>query len=522
VLMQIESVLQQRAAAAHGMPVKVRILSAACSSGEEVYSLSAIARSVMGLFPNLTVELVGWDIDPVSLKKARKAVYQRAALNEIPQRFRNMLQFDYQGDSQTWAVPDLIKRPCSFRVINLVSPPPIDEAFDVVLCRNMLIYFDQQKIEAILKYIRSIMKEDARLLVGVSEVSAISKAHFLTCGNSLFQVKRTAATPQAVHADSGSIRKQQFDNEILVVDDEPTLGEIYSAILAEDRYKVTVCTSSAGLADRIKSGRFGLVISDLMMPDVNGMELLKTVRSEGYKGAFVLVSGNVDAVLAKRALALGCNDVLLKPVESRELLRVAKTYVQPPAADFGTPDLVLLGASTGGTEVLISMLANSPKDSPPVLVVQHITPNMAAAYAERLALASGLRLGEMKQDEVLRRGHLYIALNDYHIGVKRTGKGFRLQISHEPPISGHRPSVDFLFESAAGTGAKCAAAIMTGMGRDGADGMLSLKKSGSKTFAQSEVTCMVFGMPKEAIKLGAVDVVASPAEIASQIRKLAS
>jgi two-component system chemotaxis response regulator CheB len=522
MLMQVESILQKRATDAKGAATKLKILSAACSTGEEVYSIAAIGRSVAVLFPHISVEVCGWDVDPVSLKKARRAEYRPEASSEIPERFRSLLLGGDVAPIKNWMVPEFLKRICSFRVVNIAAPVPQGEVFDIILCRNMLIYFDAKSIDRIMTSLRSLMHDDSRLLVGVSEVSVVSPRHFTNCGNSLYEVKQKQIVETAPLMKPKAKPSEGDGNAILVVDDEPDLGEIYETVLTGAGFNVVCCTSAASAMTMMKSINVGLIISDLVMPQMNGLQFLKHVRKGGYKGAFVLVSGNVDANIAKEALSNGCDDVILKPIESRDLIRLGNSCISRDETSElkGKVDLVLLGASTGGTEVLVSMLRDFPKNGPPVLVVQHITHNMAGDFAKRLADTSGLTLGQMKNDEVLQRGHLYIALHDYHIGVKKFSQGYRLQISFETTISNHRPSVDFLFNSASVSGAGCAAALMTGMGRDGADGMLALKNAGARTFAQNESTSMVFGMPKEAIKLGCVDIIASPDEISKQIRKM--
>ena len=166
------------------------------------------------------------------------------------------------------------------------------------------------------------------------------------------------------------------------------------------------------------------------------------------------------------------------------------------------PDLILLGASTGGTDALNKLLTNFPTRSPPVLIVQHIPANFAKAFAERLISNSGLKLGEMRSGALLKEGHIYISLEDAHIGVKKHGGEYQLELSYSPPMNRHRPSVEYLFQSCLPFANKVAATILTGMGNDGAQSLAELKKRGGITFAQSEESCVVFGMPKEAIKLG--------------------
>lgn len=172
------------------------------------------------------------------------------------------------------------------------------------------------------------------------------------------------------------------------------------------------------------------------------------------------------------------------------------------------PDLIVIGASTGGTEALTQLLQNfgAFKATPPLLVVQHIPPEFAAAFAKKLATVSQIKLSSMEPNVALEKNHLYMATGDYHIGVKKTGSVLRLELSQTPPMASHRPAVDFLFNTVAKIkGIHVLAALLTGMGKDGAMGMKRLKDQGALTLAQDEESSTVFGMPKEAIRLKAVD-----------------
>jgi two-component system chemotaxis response regulator CheB len=181
------------------------------------------------------------------------------------------------------------------------------------------------------------------------------------------------------------------------------------------------------------------------------------------------------------------------------------------------PDLILIGASTGGTQALVHLLKDMPYEiCPPVMVVQHIPEFFSKAFRQRLMDASGLKAGEMHDGQALRAGHLYMALGSYHIAVIRSGKKLLLKLSQDPPILGHRPSVEYLFQSAARINdLSITAILLTGMGRDGAQGLKSLNMNGAFTIAQDPNSSTVFGMPKEAIMLGAVDLIGSPLEIRS-------
>jgi two-component system chemotaxis response regulator CheB len=172
----------------------------------------------------------------------------------------------------------------------------------------------------------------------------------------------------------------------------------------------------------------------------------------------------------------------------------------------GPAEVIVIGASTGGPDALTELLRAMPPGSPPVVVVQHIAPALAHGFAERLARNAGLRLGESATGVLLQPDTIYLALDARHIGVRKGLLGPILVIDDGPPVSGHRPSVDYLFSSMARARgeSRVFAALLTGMGRDGAEGLKSLLDAGAFTVAQDEASCAVYGMPKEAVRLGAV------------------
>jgi two-component system chemotaxis response regulator CheB len=170
--------------------------------------------------------------------------------------------------------------------------------------------------------------------------------------------------------------------------------------------------------------------------------------------------------------------------------------------------LIAIGASTGGTEAIQQVLTQFPEDVPPLAIVQHIPPKFSAAFAKRLDRVCRFEVKEAEDGDLFRPGLALVAPGDFHLLVRRSGAGFRAVVKQGPRVCYQRPSVDVLFESVA-TAAKSSAAgiLLTGMGADGASGLLKMKCAGAYTIAQNEATCVVFGMPREAIELGAVDAV---------------
>ncbi len=178
---------------------------------------------------------------------------------------------------------------------------------------------------------------------------------------------------------------------------------------------------------------------------------------------------------------------------------------QPPSSTAPAP-LILIGASTGGTEAIREVLVRMPAEAPPILIAQHMPEGFTRSFAARLDALCRITVREAIHGEPVLPGHAYIAPGHSHLMVRRVGHGYATRLSRSGPVNRHRPSVDVLFRSAAEcAGAATAGIILTGMGKDGAQGLLALKRAGAHTYAQDEGSCVVFGMPKEAVAVGAAD-----------------
>ena len=183
-----------------------------------------------------------------------------------------------------------------------------------------------------------------------------------------------------------------------------------------------------------------------------------------------------------------------------------------------TEKLIVVGASTGGTEAIKIFLLGLPDQCPPVLISQHMPEAFTKPFAERLDGLCRIRVKEACEGEKILHGHAYVAPGHSHLLVRRSGAHYITELSQGPPVNRHRPSVDVLFRSAANfAGRNAIGVILTGMGKDGAMGMLEMKQAGAYNFAQDEASCVVFGMPREAIALGGVDEIASIEDMANRV-----
>jgi two-component system chemotaxis response regulator CheB len=183
-----------------------------------------------------------------------------------------------------------------------------------------------------------------------------------------------------------------------------------------------------------------------------------------------------------------------------------------------TEKLIIIGASTGGTEAIREVLTPLPPDSPAILIAQHMPAGFTKSFAQRLDGLCRITVKEAEHGERVLPGYAYIAPGGFHLSLGRSGANYVAQLDQEPPVNRHRPSIDVLFDSAARHAGKNAIGmILTGMGKDGAEGLLRMKRAGAHTFAQDEASCVVFGMPKEAIAIGAADEVAPLGEMARRV-----
>jgi two-component system chemotaxis response regulator CheB len=363
---------------------------------------------------------------------------------------------------------------------------------------------------------------------------------------------------------------------VLVVDDTVTFRKILSDALSDIPGVEVVGSAHHGkmALDRIKSLQPELVTLDIEMPEMDGLEVLQALRSQGIDVGVIMVSSFTrrGSELTIRALELGAFDFITKSTEgdyaqNRENIRSAlaplvKAYAQrrnirailhdvhavpglaapppaikpiprtetsqvsqliPPGIGKTRPDLVLIGVSTGGPNALARVIPALPANlGVPVLIVQHMPPMFTRTLAESLDKQSALRVKEAEHNELALPNNVYIAPGgkQMKVAVGQGGKAL-IQISDDPPENNCKPSVDTLFRSAAlhFPGRICVV-IMTGMGSDGALGLRLIKRQPARVIAQDEATCVVFGMPKEAIATGVVDVISPLDGIAGEIRKI--
>ncbi|MEJ2379436.1 MAG: chemotaxis response regulator protein-glutamate methylesterase [Pseudolabrys sp.] len=319
----------------------------------------------------------------------------------------------------------------------------------------------------------------------------------------------------------------------LVVDDSAVMRQLLSTLLSEDPGIEVVGTASDPhiARERIKALNPDVVTLDVEMPHMDGLTFLRkimTLRPTPVVMVSTLTQAGTEVTL--EALEIGAVDFVAKPADlaavrdglaaelQAKVKAAARTrvglrrnrpaprpHLHQPARAHAAGTIVVVGASTGGVEALKVLLMGIPADCPPILVTQHMPPRFTAAFAQRLNRECPMTVSEAVHDEPIEPGHVYIAPGSHHLLLGRQGGKNRCLLSEDAPVSGHRPSVDVLFRSAARiAGDSAVAAILTGMGKDGASGMLELRKSGAVTLGQDEESSLIYGMPRAAFENGAV------------------
>lgn len=335
---------------------------------------------------------------------------------------------------------------------------------------------------------------------------------------------------------------------VFIVDDSAVVRRALTDILTSDpRFEVIAAVGDPfAAAEKLRQIRPDVIVLDVEMPRMDGVTFLKKLMAQHPIPVVIcssLVTEKSETLLA--ALASGAVEIIAKPElgvkqfleEAAERVRdavmaAARAKVKvinstnlvapklsadamlaaPKAQASGsamlrtTEKIIAIGASTGGTEALRVLLESMPMDCPPIIIVQHMPENFTAAFAKRLDSICAITVSEARNGDRLLRGHALIAPGNRHTLLARSGAQYHVEVRDGPMVSRHRPSVDVMFRSVARyAGSNAVGIILTGMGDDGARGMKEMRDLGASTIGQNEISCVVYGMPKEAMALGAVE-----------------
>ena len=336
--------------------------------------------------------------------------------------------------------------------------------------------------------------------------------------------------------------------KVLIVDDSAIVRKIFAEELSRyaDIEVVGVAPDPFVARDKIVNLKPDVITLDIEMPRMDGLTFLKKLMKY-YPIPAIIVSSLTPkgGKMTLEALDIGAVDVIAKPggsysvtnmssaladkirIASRAVIRkdVSRISDQPSAPiralSVTTNKVIAIGASTGGTEALKTVLTKLPANSPGVVVVQHMPAHFTSAFAERLNSLCQINVKEAADNDSVIPGTCLVAPGHYHMLLRRSGARYYVEVKTGPMVHHQRPAVDILFKSTAKyAGANAIGVILTGMGADGAEGLKEMQAAGAGTIAQDERSCVVFGMPKEAIKLGAADKVLPLDHIASEIIRM--
>jgi two-component system chemotaxis response regulator CheB len=328
--------------------------------------------------------------------------------------------------------------------------------------------------------------------------------------------------------------------KVAIVDDSALIRSVMNEIVNSqpDMEVVGVAPDPLVARELIKRVNPDVLTLDVEMPKMDGLDFLeKLMRLRPMPVLMVSSLTERGSEITMRALELGAVDFVTKPKisiqtgmrEYTELItdkiraaaraRLKPRSLQAPVPSVQLPQLrspltsseklIIIGASTGGTEAIREFLMQMPSDCPGILIAQHMPEGFTSSFAKRLDSLCKISVSEAQGNERVLPGHAYIAPGHSHLLLTRSGANYMTRIEQSEPVNRHRPSVDVLFRSAAqAAGKNAVGVILTGMGKDGAQGMLEMKNAGAHNFAQDEASCVVFGMPREAIAIGAAHDVA--------------
>ncbi len=553
---QLDELMQQ------GRPL--RFWSAACSTGQEVYSIAIAllegARTRGLREPKF--EILGTDIDPAAVAEAQRGIYPADQIEGLsPVLVARYFDKGSGEISNLYRVKSWVWERCQFRIQNLLSETYPEGSFDGIFARNVFIYFKKEEVSRIASRMRETLTPTGRLYIGFSEtldpaatgMSAVGKAIYGrsrgggTLAHSSTSVSRPRVAPPVTGGAPAATPSSGF-TKVLVVDDSKTVRAVLKSILSPDQGFVVIGEAENPIhaMEFLKTHSVDVMTLDIHMPVMDGVEYLSRIQGNQHPPVVMISSVNrEEALQVMKCLELGASDYIEKPKgnalqEDAEKIRsVLRGVVESASkrkslqgkrkdskgsAEVSTPlalappivyesnssylDLVVIGASTGGIEAIRTLMPRFPKNSPPIVIVQHIPPLFSELFANRLNEVSQVKVQETREGTEFLPGNAYIARGGVHLGLEVAGGHLYAKEITAPHLHGCRPAVDYFWRSVAGwmnrTPLRVSAAILTGMGKDGAEGLLELKERGAHTIAQDEDTCIVYGMPKAAFDLGGV------------------
>jgi two-component system chemotaxis response regulator CheB len=552
--------LAERLRQSPGEPV--RAWTAGCAAGQEPYSLAiTLAELIPTLAPG-QVEIWATDLSLEMVGAGAAAIYDAKELQGVPPD--RLSRFFLRGTGRrlgTIRVAPEIRRLVTFQRFDLRGNEwPIPGQFDAILCRNVTLYLPEAERVPLLDRMAERLSDGGWLVLGGGEILPGSPTRLEKVAPSIYRKAPPKAEepPKVDRADRPAPTSRveparpQPRVTVLIVDDSAVVRQALKGVVEEDQdFRVQLAGDPYEAVAVMSRSAPGAILLDVNMPRMDGLTFLKKLMRQSPMPV-VLCTDHPERGLA--GLEMGAFEVIAKPqwsdpdemvrwgVRLRESLRAAvglhsrglSGLVEPrysadvilprrPYVARGAPGdrVIAVGVSTGGVQAVKKLLADFPAESPAIVIDQHMPSGFTAAFASLLArdpkIAVDVR--EAEHGEPLHPGVALLIPGDAHGVLRRDHAGYRLDLVDGPPVSRHRPSVDVLFRSVAeAAGPHAAAVLLTGMGDDGAQGLLEVRESGGLTIAQDQSTSSVFGMPREAIRRGAARQVLPLHHIAEAVR----
>lgn len=521
----------------------IKIWSAASSSGEEAYSLLFLLLKLG--YKSRDIKILGTDISQSIIDQANHLSNSDSFREQKRQLLEKVKDPAVVSRELELALHSSIK----FRQFNLLDPSLSSNIlFDVIFLRNVLIYFERSTVIKICRMICKHLKPEGHLVLGVSESIQRDIPELQSIGNSIYkynpnlkEISQTAV--KRIETPRTEVPKGQSKTKILVVEDSPSIQKILSRVYSTfpNSEVIGVAESVADAISKMNQYRPDLISLDMKLKDGTGLEFLEKCQFEkvwmprGVKCILVTDCSSSEGNLVFDSMARGASHYIQKPQASdlqafsdmlKDLICEFFSKNQTSRSDIAVSSkrllnlelnkfkLILIGSSTGGTEVVRDILAGFPSDAPPIVVVQHMPENFTGFYAERLNHQTR-PTQEVLQEMRLERGRAYLAHGGAHVVIERRGGDLWVKPDHREPVNRFRPSVSVLFESVlkGKLAQDSLGIILTGMGKDGSKEMLMLREAGTVTIGQSKDSCVVYGMPRAAEELGALQFSASPQEM---------
>ncbi|MFK7823530.1 MAG: chemotaxis-specific protein-glutamate methyltransferase CheB [Oligoflexales bacterium] len=528
----------------------VTVWVVASSTGQEAYSLAICLSELSEKLNRFDFRILASDIDTQALETGERGVYSANSVNnEVPNHLIKKYFLRGSGKNAGFyrASPQLASK-IKFRKHNICDfNLSIPMKFNFVFVRNILIYFDESTIRRVVTKLKSQLDPKGFIISGLCENLDVTSHKLKKVSQSVYELPSNINSSRLTNSSSDQSVRPQGKISVLIVDDSKVIQKtLVKAIEDDPKMEVFGVANDPLEAEKLMSNLEPDVITlDINMPNVSGIEYLETlIPKRKLPVIMVSAANNEDGMLSLKSMELGAIDFIQKPelksfddfaqvlrdkITSAQKIKkslIKKTSFTSPTANNieikrRSKSIIAIGSSTGGTVALAKVLSKLPKSFPPILIVQHIPSYFSKLLANRLNEGCLLEVSEAEHGTPIEWGKVIIAPGGKHLKIARSKEGKLVaHVTEGAAVNRHIPSADVLFESMAKVVGKDAiGVILTGMGKDGAKGLVEMKQAGSYNFAQDEQSSVVFGMPKEAIKLGAANEVISLDEVPDKLYK---